>query len=217
MEAIVCKAIVSSARCCVRSGFLYIVPGHGSLWQRVGRQPRVTLAGTTALSLGWNAYIDKSRSHMVNIVTLADGKRYMVDVGFGGNGPTQPLPLDSEHPQFKNIAPADVRLLYDNILENTNRSQKLWIYQHRNYAQSRWLPMYCFTELEFLPQDYEAMNFQTSQSRTSWFTYKIVVVKMILEEGEVVGTLMLVGGDLKRRIKGRTEDFRHVRLRMIEC
>ena len=145
---------------------------------------------------------------MVNIVTLADGKKYMVDVGFGSNGPTQPLPLDSEHSQLKNIAPADVRLVYDNIPENTNRNQKLWIYQHRNDAQSPWLPMYCFTELEFLPQDYETINFQTSQSRTSWFTYKIVVVKKILEEGEVVGTLMLVGGDLKRRVKGRTEELK---------
>ena len=145
---------------------------------------------------------------MVNIVTLADGKKYMVDVGFGSNGPTQPLPLDTEHSHLENIAPADVRLLYDSIPENTNRSQKLWIYQHRNDEQSPWLPMYCFTELEFLPQDYETMNFQTSQSRTSWFTYKVVVVKMILEEGEVVGTLMLVGGDFKRRMKGRTEDLK---------
>ena len=145
---------------------------------------------------------------MVNIVTLADGKKYMVDVGFGSNGPTQPLPLDTEHSHLKNIAPADVRLLYDSIPENTNRSQKLWIYQHRNDEQSPWLPMYCFTELEFLPQDYETMNFQTSQSRTSWFTYKVAVVKMILEEEEVVGTLMLVGGDLKRRMKGRTEDLK---------
>ena len=145
---------------------------------------------------------------MVNIVTLANGRKYMVDVGFGGNGPTQPLQLDSERFYVKNIAPADVRLVYDNIPENTNRSQKLWIYQHRIDAQSPWLPMYCFTELEFLPQDYETMNFQTSQSRTSWFTYKIVVIKMILEEGEIVGTLMLVGGDLKRRIKGETEDLK---------
>lgn len=52
------------------------------------------------------------------------------------------------------------------------------------------------------------MNFQTSQSRISWFTHRIVVVKMIMEEGEIVGTLMLVGGDLKRRIKGGTEDLK---------
>ena len=145
---------------------------------------------------------------MVNIVTLADGKKYMVDVGFGGNGPTQPLLLDTQHYPIKNITPADVRLIYDNIPENTDRNQRLWIFQHRNDPESPWLSMYCFTELEFLPQDYETMNFQTSQSRTSWFTYKIVVVKMILVEGEVVGTLMLVGGNLKRRIKGRMEDLK---------
>lgn len=143
---------------------------------------------------------------MVNIVTIGDGKKYMVDVGIGATGPTQPLLLDAERSQVRNIAPADVRLLYDNIPENTNPSQKLWIYQHRNDARSPWLPMYCFTQLEFLPQDYETMNFQTSQSRTSWFTYRIVVVKMVLEEDEILGTLMLVGGDLKRRIKGLTLD-----------
>ena len=46
------------------------------------------------------------------------------------------------------------------------------------------------------------MNFQTSQSRNSWFTCQIAVVKMNLEEGEVVGTLILVGADVKRRKRG---------------
>ena len=142
---------------------------------------------------------------MVNIVTLADGKKYMLDVGFGGNGPVQPMLLDAEHSRTQNIPPAEARLIYDNIPENTDPNQKLWIFQHRNDPQSPWLPMYCFTELEFLPQDYEIMNFQTSQSRNSWFTYRIAVVKMNLEEGEVVGTLMLVGADVKRRKRGETE------------
>lgn len=43
------------------------------------------------------------------------------------------------------------------------------------------------------------MDFQTSQSRNSWFTYQIAVVKMNLEEGEVVGTLILVSADVKRK------------------
>ena len=144
---------------------------------------------------------------MINIVTLADGKKYMVDVGFGGNGPTQPVLLDPECSQTYNIPPAEMRVIYDNIPENTDPHQRLWIYQHRNDAQAPWLPMYCFTELEFLPQDYEVMNFQTSQSRTSFFTYQVIVIKNILQDGEIVGTLMLVGADLKRRINGKTEQL----------
>ena len=142
---------------------------------------------------------------MVNIVTLSDGKKYMLDVGFGSNGPTQPMPLDNEHSHTPYIPPAEIRLIYDNIPENTDPNQKLWIFQHRSDPQSPWLPMYCFTELEFLPQDFDVMNFKTSQSRASWFTYRIVVIKMILEEGRIVGTLMLVGEDLKKRVKGKTE------------
>jgi arylamine N-acetyltransferase len=31
--------------------------------------------------------------HMLNVVTLAGGKEYMVDVGFGRHSPSTPLPL----------------------------------------------------------------------------------------------------------------------------
>ena len=48
------------------------------------------------------------------------------------------------------------------------------------------------------------MNFYTSQNRKSWFTYRIACVKMVMEEGELVGTLRLVGGDVKRRIRRGT-------------
>lgn len=148
---------------------------------------------------------EASRCHMINIVTLSDGKKYMLDVGFGGNGPIQPLLLDPEHSHSQYIPPAEVRLIYDNIPDNTDPNQKLWIYQHRMNPDAPWVPMYCFTELEFLPSDYELMNMRTSQSRTSFFTYRVMVVKMILEGGEVVGTLMLVGAEVKRRVGGKVE------------
>lgn len=142
---------------------------------------------------------------MVNIVTLNDGNKYMLDVGFGGNGPTQPLLLDAFKSQVLQIEPAEMRLTKQNIAENTDPDQRLWVYQHRINPDVEWLSIYCFTELEFLPQDYQVMNFYTSQSRTSWFTYRIACVKMIMEKGKLVGTVMLVGGDVKRRIKGHTE------------
>jgi len=144
-------------------------------------------------------------SHMVNIVTLTDGKKYMLDVGFGGNGPIRPLLLDAKYSQAPAIYPAEARLVHQNIPENSNPNQKLWIYQHRKDPQSNWVPMYCFTELEFLPQNYEIMNFWTSQSRKSWFTQKLVAVRMIIEEGGVVGEIILTGAELKSCVRGVTK------------
>lgn len=144
---------------------------------------------------------------MVNIVTI-DGKRYMVDVGFGGNGPTHPLPLVDGKVSV-GIAPEELRLLWTSIAQHSDPSQRLWVYQHRNDAQSPWQDGYCFTDLEFFPADYEVMNFTTSHSRTSWFTYMVVCVKHILEvkddEEEPVGVVMLVGNEVKRRIGGKSE------------
>ena len=144
-------------------------------------------------------------SHMVNIVTLADGKKYMLDVGFGSNGPIQPLPLDPQIYPLKGIKPAEMRLELQNIPENSDPEQKLWVYQHRYDPHSEWAPMYCFTELEFLPQDYEIMNFWTSKSRKSWFTTTIVAVIMMMEDEEILGMMILLGKDLKRRLKGKMD------------
>ena len=142
---------------------------------------------------------------MVNMVTLSDGSKYMLDVGFGGNGPTQPLLLDESESEMQQIDKAQMRLRKQSLAVNTDTLQKLWLYQYRVRPDSEWEPIYCFTKLEFLPQDYEVMNFYTSQSRTSWFTYRLVCMKMILEDGELTGTLLLTGGDVKRRIRGEVE------------
>ncbi len=165
--------------------------------------------GTVLRSLGFNVFSAGPRvntavggtggnrwegwSHIVNIVTLSSGQKYMFDVGFGGNGPIQPLLLDPSAAHTQHIAPAKARLVHENMPHNTDPDQKLWQYQHRVDSQSEWQTVYCFTDLEFLPEDYEIMNFWISQSRKSWFTYSVVDVKMILEGEEVVGTLILEG------------------------
>ncbi len=128
----------------------------------------------------------------------------MVDVGFGSNGAVHPLALKPDMIS-PGICPQEHRLHHTNIAPNTSPDQKLWIFQHRNSPDDAWNDAYCFTELEFLPRDYEIMNFWTSQSGKTWFTSKVVVVRMVLEGEEVVGTAILEGNELKRRIKGKTE------------
>ena len=148
-------------------------------------------------------------SHMVNIVSLPDGARFLVDVGFGHNGPTEPLLMVDGHEEAS-IPPATMRLVREKIPATTNPSDHLWIYQHRLNPTSDWQSMYCFTETEFLPGDYEMMNFWTSQSRKSFFTYTVMCVKSIMDKKTVqlVGTLVLVGGELKKTVGGKTEQVR---------
>ncbi len=137
---------------------------------------------------------------MVNIITIA-GQKYMVDVGFGGNGATAPLSLKHNAVQDR-ITPGQMRLIQSNIAEHTDASQRLWIYQIRHAVDKEWEPTYCFTETEFLPQDYELMNFWTSQNRRSFFTYSILMAKMLMsDEGRLIGAVTLNDGrEAKKRI-----------------
>lgn len=100
-----------------------------------------------------------------------------------------------------------MRLVRENIVEFTDPSQKIWIYQTRYNPESNWVPQICFSDVEFLPQDFDVMNFSVSQSRTSWFTKIFVCMRMILnQEGtEVIGQCVMSGREVKRRVRGKTE------------
>ncbi|KAK9386037.1 arylamine N-acetyltransferase 1 [Lipomyces mesembrius] len=153
---------------------------------------------------GWSDAKYDGWNHMLNIVTI-DGQKYLVDVGFGANGsPVCPLPL-IDGSVSANIGMQKNRLLRQCILQHTDRTQQLWCFDHSNDGGLMWIPTYSFTEVEFLPEDFAIMNYWTSTHPTSWFTYMIVVVKTLLEDGEVVGHVILLQKDVKRRIRGRTE------------
>jgi arylamine N-acetyltransferase len=147
---------------------------------------------------------------MLIIVTIGDS-RYIVDVGFGSNYvPTQPIRLIHDTTGIPNVAPASVRLIFKAIESSTVKYQKLWVYQHRIADDTEFKDMYCFTDTEFRPRDFEMMNFWTSGSEKVIFTQRVICNKMVLgdkgdsPEGEIVGTLTLQG-DLKKRIGAKTE------------
>ncbi|KAJ8113118.1 hypothetical protein OPT61_g4681 [Boeremia exigua] len=173
------------------------------------------LFGTLLFSLGFNIYSGGARvnnggvftgwSHMVNIVTIGETK-YHVDVGFGGNGPIVPMPLDRSGTVREHIRPAAARLQWRNIPGNTDPTQRLWVYEHRPDEDSDFTMMYCFTELEFLPSDYALMNYFTSTSKHTFFTRTIVVERKIMDDaGELVGQLIMGDKDIKWRLQGRKE------------
>jgi arylamine N-acetyltransferase len=140
---------------------------------------------------------------MILIVTIAD-KRYMVDVGFGRNAPTSPLPLQ-EDVSATLIAPEEMRLIKTSLAECVDQTQKFWVYQARSPG-GHWTPNYSFSEMELLPQDFGMINFYTSQNRSSFFTQRLVCTRVILDDHlEPVGIYILSGTEVKKTLRGETE------------
>jgi arylamine N-acetyltransferase len=157
------------------------------------------LFATFLYTLGFKIYSGGARvfdggewtgwSHMVNLVTIGDTK-YHVDVGFGAEGPAVPMPLDHSGTIQPHISPAVARLQWRNIPGNTDPSQRLWVYEHRRNDESEWV----------------IMNYYTSTSHKTFFTRTVVVDKKILDEnGEYAGSLIVFGNTIKWRIHGVKE------------
>jgi arylamine N-acetyltransferase len=143
---------------------------------------------------------------MINLVTIGDS-RYIVDVGFGSNYvPVAPIRLIHDTTGVTNVSPASVRLIFKALESTSAKYQKLWVYQHKISADSDFKDMYCFTDTEFFPRDFEMMNYWTSTSEKVIFTQKVICNKMVLGDdgGDIVGTLTLQG-DLKKRVGAKTE------------
>ena len=144
---------------------------------------------------------------MINLVTISS-QRYLVDVGMGARGPIVPLPLIHGSSRFS-IRPRTSRLLYDWVPEHTSlhSTNRLWRLEVLDREGDKWTPTYAFSEVEFFPADYEVMNWYVTTHRRSWFTYQILVGRMILNEDqdEVIGDLTLFERTLKKRIHGENQ------------
>lgn len=141
---------------------------------------------TVLLSLGFNVFMAGSRiyrahgeyggwTHVVNLVNIA-GTRYLLDGGFGPEGPSRPFPLNDGEVSGQ-IAPAQMRLLHESIPQNLDQSQKVWVTQHRYDESHDWKPIYCFVDFEFTPIDIEGMNFAPWLNKQTFFTHKVVAAR----------------------------------------
>ncbi|KAH8676064.1 arylamine N-acetyltransferase 4 [Xylariales sp. PMI_506] len=160
--------------------------------------------------------------HIVNIVDLsatsdaagagADG-RWSVDVAFGGDGPTEPLPLVPGR-VHQNLGTQQVRLVRDWLPPQLHRTEatKYWVYEYRNAIDLPWNAFYAFTELEFTPMDWEVVNWYTHVNTNSFQTHRVLVVKFlrrakdgIEDEQEIYGKRMLIDGIIKENLGGKTQ------------
>ncbi|CAJ0548819.1 Ff.00g024320.m01.CDS01 [Fusarium sp. VM40] len=151
--------------------------------------------------------------HIVNIVTLPDNSRWVIDASFGGDGPTQPMPL-VEGTEWRNMGTQDARLIKDFLPGQTEftSGRRLWIYQCRNSPDQSWISFYAFSHsVEWLPADFEISNCFTGTSPHSFQTSTVLVVKFLLRESkrsptgeEIYGKRMLVNDVVKENPGGKT-------------
>ncbi|KAF2770660.1 cysteine proteinase [Teratosphaeria nubilosa] len=147
------------------------------------------------------------RSHMINIVTIRR-ERFVVDVGFGVGGPTIPIPL-KEDEELLSMPPNEyIRVRKGSILEAEHPDIKMWILERRSGQDGSWTPLYCFEDsICFLTPDFEVMTYWTSTSRKSFYTYRIITSKYIIDEAKeaVIGDVALYDDHVVRRIRGRPD------------
>jgi len=146
---------------------------------------------------------------MVNIVTIADAK-YLVDVGFSSFSPVQPVKLSHDGiVTYNGSQQLIVSLEPEHIPDSThgtNPEQLLWTYKMMSTEEpgESWIPGYCFSEVEFLPGDFEVMNFFVCHSPTSWFRWHVVALVFLLdaERDFIDGTMTIMGDEVKERRRG---------------
>lgn len=138
---------------------------------------------------------------MANLVMI-DNVRYLVDVGFGADGPCQPLRLQSGVVS-EGLPGQNLMLEHKNLSQHSDPSQRVWVYSHQRGSKS-WVETYCFAETEFFAADFEVLNHITMTSPRSFFAQNIVVQRFLLDEAEgkqsMTGVLLL----FRDRIKSRT-------------
>ncbi|KAI5917437.1 cysteine proteinase [Camillea tinctor] len=190
---------------CMEVALLYnhILRGLGFDSYTVGVRTRPRLEGVPQGEFpGW--------IHIISIVTI-DGNKYHVDVGFGGDGATMPMPL-VEGLVHQNIGTQQIRLVRDWVSTQTKRTEesKLWIYEYRNRTDADWNSFYAFAELEFMPADWEVINWYTGHHALSWQTHTVLALKFLRRpredgQGEIIyGKRMLVNGVFKENLGGKT-------------
>jgi arylamine N-acetyltransferase len=151
--------------------------------------------------------------HIVNIVTLSDGSKWMCDVAFGGDGATKPLQL-LENEITHNMGTQEIRLVKEHIPAQIDRrpQTKMWIYQYRNSPTQAWNSFYAFHEVEFTAEDFDVMNWYTGHWPDSPQLSDVLVIKFLRRQrpdceggAEIFGKRMLVGGTVKENLGGKTK------------
>lgn len=140
----------------------------------------------------------RPRTHMVMKVDI-EGRSYLADVGFGGLGILEPIPLISNEEFRQGIW--KFKLI---------REGEWWVLQ--SYFANEWGDQYCFNLEPHLPVDYEPGNFFCSSHPDSIFRQTLISQKselnrrLILKNRELI--TLNAQGEQKRVINSDDELLR---------
>jgi arylamine N-acetyltransferase len=139
--------------------------------------------------LGWN--------HQTLYVFI-DGRKYLVDVGFGGPGLIAPIEI-VEGAEVSGVPPASHRLVTEYV--GSFNATKQWVLQHKHTPDSAWISLYVFDpNTEFLQADYVIMTYFTNFSPTTIFTNRLLGSIVLLNgEGQPYARRVMLDGEFKER------------------
>lgn len=118
------------------------------------------------------------KSHRLTLVEV-EGKRWIADVGFGGNSLIEAIPLELEREFVQHL----------DIYRLKGDAKLGFLLQHK--LEDQWRSLYAFSLEEHYPADYAMMNYYNSTSPTSLFTQHIVCAlatedaRIILSDSEL--------------------------------
>ncbi|KAK2073557.1 hypothetical protein P8C59_007836 [Phyllachora maydis] len=198
------QKVVSAGR--GRGGYCMEVNGlFGTVLRSLGFARVAAAAARVDLGAGFRAW-----GHMVNLVTLPDGARYLVDVGFGSRTPHAPLRLrDDGRPE---VLAGRWRLERTRLREHSDPGPRAWVLSTRaekgDGEAAGWTARYAVSEEEWFPEDFAMVNLFVSTAPQSYFVQTVMVVKALLNEDRtrVVGEMILHKDYVKRKLGRSSSD-----------
>lgn len=138
---------------------------------------------------------------MANIVTIRSS-RYLVDVGYGVDGPSCPLPLQSGE-MYTGLPGQQLRLEKRRLPQHTDPDQAVWVYSQRREPQE-WQEIYHFPDVEMFSEDFEVLN-HYAMTKSLWsqvvvaqrFTWDVAIKP---PSTKLSGTIILIRNQLKSRM-----------------
>lgn len=123
----------------------------------------------------------RQKSHQITLAEL-NGRRWLLDLGFGGNNPIEPIPfeINTAFEQFGDY----YRLMTDEKFGYVLQLKML----------GEWRSLYGFTLEEYYPSDFAMMNYFNSTSPTASFTQQRMCARPTLQN-----RITLVNYELKIR------------------
>lgn len=144
---------------------------------------------------------------MANVVTVG-GIRYLVDVGYGADGPCYPLPLQSGC-IIPGLPGQQLKIEQKTLPQHMNPGQTVWVYSHRK-EPGNWQEIYHFLDVEIFTADFEVLN-HYAITKSLW-SQVVVAQRFVLSENvslndakKLSGTLILFGEQLKSRFGEKKE------------